>query len=130
MNFGNWEASIHDEAEQIKRICSGQKLPASKVQVQKDTQSALFQGSSDEPYETTLDNCTCMDASIRRLPCKHMYRLALELGFLNDLPVLNKEAMVTFDSDNEAKRFFDFYKSGAISGEKYAKIYDALMKGK
>ena len=31
-------------------------------------------------YTVTLENCTCPDFERRQRPCKHMYRLAMELG--------------------------------------------------
>jgi len=33
----------------------------------------------------TLESCTCPDFKERKLPCKHMYRLASELGLI-ELP--------------------------------------------
>ena len=37
-----------------------------------------FKGSSGN-YNTSLTDCTCTDFKIRRLPCKHIYRLRMEL---------------------------------------------------
>lgn len=34
-------------------------------------------------YHTTLTSCTCPDFAERQLPCKHMYRLAEELGYFD-----------------------------------------------
>jgi len=57
-------------------------------------QTGIFKGSGKNPYTTTLNSCTCRDYFVRRLPCKHMYRLAMELGLfegdfktnINDIP--------------------------------------------
>ena len=43
---------------------------------------ARIKGKEPQPYEVTLDSCTCKDFERTRHPCKHMYRLALELGLL------------------------------------------------
>ena len=43
--------------------------------------SGTFKGSGGQ-YVATLSTCTCTDFSRRKLPCKHMYRLAYELGIL------------------------------------------------
>ena len=40
----------------------------------------MIKGSGKQAYEVYLENCTCMDFMRRKLPCKHMYRLAHELG--------------------------------------------------
>ena len=56
--WGGWSPAIH------------------KLQHQQERISRMVQ---NEDYETTLRYCTCMDFRKRRLPCKHMYRLAVEL---------------------------------------------------
>lgn len=44
--------------------------------------TAHFKGKSDRVYKTTLENCQCDDFKNRKAPCKHMYRLATEVGAL------------------------------------------------
>lgn len=44
--------------------------------------SAIIHSDSGESYSTTLYNCTCPDFLYRKQPCKHMLRLALEVGLL------------------------------------------------
>lgn len=39
-------------------------------------------GASGDIYEVSLNSCTCKDFEIHRQPCKHMYRLAAEVGAL------------------------------------------------
>lgn len=39
-------------------------------------QCGTFIGSSGDKYLATLKDCTCVDFSLRHLPCKHMFRLA------------------------------------------------------
>lgn len=73
MNFGTWEPSTHTTLDQIKRIVSGQKISSSKIQLTGDS-SAIISGSGSEPYNVTLDSCTCFDFVSRKLPCKHIYR--------------------------------------------------------
>lgn len=48
------------------------------------TAAAKIKGLSGEIYETTLHSCTCEDfvKGHYKTPCKHMYRLAIELGML------------------------------------------------
>jgi hypothetical protein len=50
------------------------------ISIKRDVPEGLFQGSAKKPYVTTLKACTCKDFALRQLPCKHMYRLAHELG--------------------------------------------------
>lgn len=44
--------------------------------------SAVIRSDSGETYMTTLYSCTCPDFLYRKQPCKHMLRLALEVGLL------------------------------------------------
>lgn len=41
-------------------------------------------------YTTTLEQCSCGDFTRRHLPCKHMYRLAIELGCIEGEAESNK----------------------------------------
>ncbi len=59
--------------------------------IDRKTKEATFIGHNGEKYKTTLRSCTCNDFQERdRLmsaftPCKHMFRLATELGYFKGL---------------------------------------------
>lgn len=53
------------------------------LSIDKGAKTATFRGSSGEIYETSLDKCTCVDFAINQSPCKHMFRLAHEVGVYN-----------------------------------------------
>lgn len=82
--FVKWPASIHNAADQKKRIESAKSSKTTPDSIDKEEKSGVFAGSGKKPYMTTLDSCTCGDFFHRQLPCKHMYRLAIELGLLNE----------------------------------------------
>lgn len=85
--FGKWDASDHLNRDQISRqlrALDNQYIP---IFLDRLEEKARFKGNSSPEYETTLNNCTCVDFSKRWLPCKHMYRLAIELGYF---PALDK----------------------------------------
>lgn len=77
-----WAADIHETEEQAKRISSGKMSSCTPAILDKNNCCASFHGRRGN-YETHLDSCTCTDFSRRSLPCKHIYRLALELGLLS-----------------------------------------------
>ena len=87
----------------------------------------MIQGSAAEPYQATLQECTCADFAIRQAPCKHMYCLAMELGLLDGLPVYDKRS-ASYDPDSELKRNRSLYESGQISADAYVKVCSALAK--
>ncbi|SHG89602.1 SWIM zinc finger family protein [Tepidibacter thalassicus] len=128
MNFGNWDNSIHENHDQIKRIATMQKIKPQNVSVNSKEKTAKIIGSSGI-YNVTLNSCTCYDFETRQLPCKHIYRLAFELGFLDDLPKINRKASKAFKDNiqNEIERYKEYYLNGAISIEKFNKIVNALQ---
>lgn len=67
------ENAIHQEAEQQRRQKSALKLNVKNIDF--ENQKGII-----NDYEVTLDECQCRDWYMRRLPCKHIYRLAHELG--------------------------------------------------
>jgi hypothetical protein len=127
MKFGNWNETLHNDCEQIKRIVSSQRIKSEKVTIDPITQSAEIVGR-DGTYSVTLNSCTCFDFEFRQLPCKHMYCLSRELGYLTDLPVVDRKAAKSFKDNlpDEIERYKQLYFDGAISGEKFSKIVNAL----
>jgi len=57
--------------------------------------SVRIKSSSGKTYEVTLDNCSCEDFYRTGRPCKHMYRLALELGLYLSIPTDDIKASLT-----------------------------------
>lgn len=87
MNYKEWMQwgnEIHEKPDQQKRITSAKSSKTTPSSVDKENLSGTFPGSGATPYTTTLTSCTCIDFSRRHLPCKHIYRLAIELGVLNE----------------------------------------------
>lgn len=78
--FGLWDEAIHSSADQKKRIQSAQMSATTPTSIENRTMTGIFPGSGKDPYKTSLESCTCGDFTRRKLPCKHMYRLAMECG--------------------------------------------------
>ncbi|MCM1492596.1 MAG: SWIM zinc finger family protein [Muribaculaceae bacterium] len=133
ISFGDWKGDIHDDYEQVKRIESAQskKMRTSIISVDREAGVMHIQGSSLNPYVTTLNECTCIDYSFRYLPCKHIYALAFELGLMDDLPEYDKKKS-TFDPKYEVEKYRQLHQDGQISVDTYAKICAAFnaTKGK
>ena len=80
IEWTKWSESFHSDPNQIKRQISAGEWAGRPFDIDKKSCTAIFTGSGKDPYKTTLLNCTCADFRQRKLPCKHMYRLAYELG--------------------------------------------------
>ena len=70
---------VDSHPEQVKRLENAKGEKMAPVSVDYMEQTAIFAGSGKKPYETTAYSCTCRDFFVRRLPCKHIYRLRMEL---------------------------------------------------
>ena len=99
MNFGTWEVSIHESKEQQRRISTARKAETSPAVVDRENKTAEFKGSDKTPYTTTLESCTCTDFMRRVLPCKHIYRLALELDGGDVVQGVNKNEYAGLPGD-------------------------------
>ncbi len=72
-----WGIDIHNDPEQVKRRNTA--TSTDYIPISLSDSSGVFRGSKKN-YDTELSNCACRDFALRRKPCKHMYRLAYELG--------------------------------------------------
>lgn len=77
-----WQ-DCHENADQKKRLASGKKADCTPAQLNTANGSGEFSGKHGT-YQTTLAGCSCVDFARRKLPCKHMYRLAIELGVIQE----------------------------------------------
>lgn len=99
--------SLHIDPNQLKRQISACTKKITPISVDTESNEGTFKGSSSKPYLTSLETCSCIDFNRRKLPCKHMYRLAFELG-LFDLPGEVKTSnVVTFSSSKAVDVILD-----------------------
>lgn len=80
ITFGQWPVEIHSDPDQKKRQKSALDKKLTPLSVDFTEESAVFKGTSKNRYFTTLMGCNCVDYGMRKKPCKHIYRLAMELG--------------------------------------------------
>lgn len=76
--FSKWDVSVHSTTDQLNRIRRSASVKI--ISYESDTQTAVVAGSGKSTYSTSFSACTCGDFISRRLPCKHMYRLAALYG--------------------------------------------------
>lgn len=94
MNFGKWNEAIHIHSDQQKRLISAQKAECTPLNIDREKQTGVFSGRRGL-YNVMLNQCNCGDFIRRHLPCKHIYRLAIELGLVNlqakaDITIIKK----------------------------------------
>ena len=74
--FSAFPDSIQNEREQQSRMVKAHKDNLYIFPDTFDGSSAFILGSGENVYKTSFNSCTCMDFQKRKLPCKHMYKLA------------------------------------------------------
>lgn len=74
--------NVDEHPDQLKRQNSAKKCTL--VSIDYENRCGTFKGSGTSLYETTEEECTCRDYFVRRLPCKHVYRLRQELNERHD----------------------------------------------
>lgn len=71
-----WEEDLDQVSPEVKqRISRAQSVKVDSINIEE--KSGVINN-----HEVSLEKCTCRDYSIQRSPCKHMYRLAHELGLI------------------------------------------------
>lgn len=83
MGLSDWDQwnELEGNPDQQKRLKSAQKAECTPLSIDIDAKKGSFSGSHGS-YNTTLTSCSCVDFMRRKKPCKHMYRLAIELGII------------------------------------------------
>lgn len=89
-----WKQEIHTTDYALKRIKSAQSAKLTPIRIDATDFYGHFQGSHGR-YETFLDYCPCGDFRRSNLPCKHIYRLAIELGLIDIKTESSQNAIVT-----------------------------------
>lgn len=81
--FGPWTEQDHQGKKQESAISKARLSKTTPISVDSAAQTATFWGSGKEPYQTSLSTCTCSEFVRFKAPCKHIYRLAMELGIID-----------------------------------------------
>lgn len=92
MNFFSPQfEELHKDEEQMLRQDKSSEVIMKNVQVRKQTGKTKY-----GEYEVSLEGCTCRDFQIRRLPCKHMYKLANKLKLFVNRNERSRELIADF----------------------------------
>ena len=74
------DEKLHLKDDQQTRQYSALNKKLTPYEVYVSNKMCRIKGTGKEAYEVYLEECTCRDFAVRKLPCKHMYRLAHELS--------------------------------------------------
>lgn len=82
--FGHWDPKVHAGQAQLERFEKAAHQPMAILSYNSESGVAEIRGSGSDSYMTSLDECTCPDFDKRSKPCKHIYFLALQMGYTSD----------------------------------------------
>ena len=128
---------FRDTYEMVTRMRRALDKKTAPLTLDKENRKATFKGSTGKIYETTETSCTCPDFAIQRgMFCKHIYRLAHELGAYDLEKNLPKESEKNAQIRDQAVNFYiytlqrhwEFMNYNDINT--YLKKIDALAKQK
>ena len=83
-SFGEWNEKVHRGAAQSDRFEKAGHEGLGLISYDVDSGTAKISGSTGTEYTTALDYCSCPDFDKRSKPCKHIYFLALQMGYTSD----------------------------------------------
>ena len=116
----NW---VNREYFSKREVASIRKASSCKIkQIDRDAKTALFSGSSSKPYETSLLGCTCPHYSkiSNPVPCKHMFKLASELGLFT----IDSEFPYKAEHYEDGTDILSLYERGEFYPEQYFLFYN------
>ena len=126
MKIGPWDIPDSELLETALRMERAENIrPSCVLQLDTDAGTAVILGS-DGAYSVSLDGCDCVDYGRRNLPCKHMIRLALEIGIPLDLPQFDPYAAADYDISEDVSRLTARWKAGQLTTDALAKCVSAL----
>lgn len=128
MTFGPFEIPEEELLEACKRLERAQAIsPEAVLSFDVSARSMVIQGSDGCPYHVRLDGCECVDYERRQLPCKHIYRLALDLGCeFPEAPAFDPYLAAEYDISEDLDRLRRRWVSGQLTLAAYSKCVDAL----
>ncbi len=73
--WGEWSVKLHKDWRQKERQYRAYEIMSDDHTINSSNRTGVI-----NCYQTSLYECTCTDFEERKLPCKHIYCLALSLG--------------------------------------------------
>lgn len=80
-----WDPSVHrasGQLDRIRRAATDKRLSA--IEYNGSLGTTTVKGANGDTYTVSSESCSCPDFCTRKLPCKHMYLLAMDLQEKNN----------------------------------------------
>lgn len=126
IQFGMWEIPDEELLAECSSFEKAKQIPPENVRVNAGKQTARIAGRTGGVYAVSTKGCECADFERRGLPCKHIIRLALELGTAFDVPQFDKYAASDYDVEEDINRLVERWRAGQLTYDATTKCISAL----
>lgn len=127
MSFGPWEIQKSSYVSVCGNFERAGSIKASDASFDLDAKTAHIVGSSGETYVANMDECSCDSFRFGGgVPCKHMIRLAMELGESFVVPAFDPKIAAGYDVQEDIERLTERWRSGALTLDALNKCIAAL----
>lgn len=127
MMVGPWDIPSEEYMEAASRLERGMDIKPDRIgHIDTEHKKAQFYGRTGGVYAVSLDGCDCADFQRRRLPCKHMIRLAVELGIDLGFPRFDPYAAAEFNVEEVIDQLSERWRAGQLTTEALTKCSAAL----
>ena len=128
VNIGIWDIPTDEYLNTAARYERGLQIESERVgALDKAKCEVSIIGSEGYAYKVSLAGCECMDYHRRGLPCKHMLRLAHDLGEEITLPVFDPLSNSSYNPQEDIDILTKRWEAGQISTDTYRKCVKALQ---
>lgn len=128
VNIGLWDIPSDEYLNTAARYERGLQIESERVgKIDRAHCTGRIMGSEGYAYNVSLAGCECIDYQRRGLPCKHMLRLAHDLGEEITLPVYDPDSNKNYDPGKDIALLTERWEAGQITTEAYRKCLKALQ---
>ena len=128
ISFGPWEIEKREYADKCAALERAALIEEHQIiALDAERQSITIAGSGGDHF-ATLQTCDCAGSSYFTPPCKHMIRLAMELGCAFDVPAFDKYAASEYDVQEDIDRLTDRWMAGQLTLDALRKCTSELRK--
>ena len=113
--------------EKARCLERAEAIKAEKVIIiNAESRTGSIESSDGSLYAVSLNSCNCADYGLHQSPCKHMIRLALELGYSFDVPKYDPYLAAGYDVQKDIDLLTEHWKNGELTLDAVSKCIAAL----
>ena len=127
MFFGPFEISDSEYVDKARSLERAKEIKASNIKsIDLEAKNACIEGSDGTVYSVSLEQCSCPDYQRHQSVCKHMIRLALDLGNAFDVPQFDPYKAAGYNVQDDIALLTKRWENGELTLDALSKCIAAL----